>query len=389
MKKIMMRLRLWVSQRHPTRRQKIWSLIAVICLGMAGILSAGSSMIRDSQPSQQMAQRWDHSGDSAQISCFFADGLEVSPDSIRAFEYTLDNQLKEASLEAPVESARLWVDTHSAKGQITLSSNRASVSVGAYGVGGDYFQFHPLNLEQGGQYFDGDDLMQDQVILDQNTAWQLFGSYDIAGQPITIGAGPDAHVGVVAGVIESESGWMNEKAGSATGTVYLSYEMLNTYGSHSGINAYEIVMPDPICGFARGMVVDHIGFGEEQIQVVENSSRFSFTSLLGVLGQFGTRSMNAKAIIYPYWENAARGWEDILALLLLIQMILLAVPAVLLVVLIHKLWKNRPIHRGDIKNWLQNLREARWAKQAAKKAEKAKKTGREKKVKMEASEKAS
>ena len=229
--------------------------------------------------------------------------------------------------------------------------------------------FHPLELEPGGMYFGGDDMMQDRVLLDQNTAWQLFGSYDVAGQPVTIGSGPESHVGVVAGVIRSEGGWMNEKAGAAESTVYLSYEMLNTYGQHSGINAYEVVMPNPITGFAKGMVEENIGFEKEKLQVVENSNRYSMASLFGVIGQFGTRSMNAKAIIYPYWENAARGWEDILSILLVLRLAFLAVPTVLLALWLRKRWKTRTFHWTDVKNWLADRREARWARQAEKKEE--------------------
>ena len=353
--------------RHIRKRPGKGTIAAWLCLCVAGILALVSAGIRSHQPSQQMAERWDSQGGAAQISCFFADGLNVEPNTIRGFEYTLDAQLKEASITASSDTARLWVDAYSAKGQISLSSERASVSVGAYGVGGDYFLFHPLALKTGSMYFSSDDLMQDLVLLDQNVAWQLYGSYDIAGQPITIGSGPDAHIGIVAGVVESESGWMNEQAGASAGTVYLSYEMLDHYGSHSGINAYEIVMPDPISGFAAGMVADHIGFTAEQIQIVENSSRYSFGSLLAVLRQFGTRSMNAKAIIYPYWENAARGWEDVLAMLLMVQLLLLILPVVRFFLWLRRCWKQRRFHKKDLWDLLRRWREAGWARQAAKK----------------------
>lgn len=353
--------------RFPSGKERILLITAAVCLLTAGILAVLSAGICNSQPSQQMATRWDGEGGSAQISCFFSNGLEITPDTIRGFEYTLKNQLQEASVEAPSENARLWSSAYSARGQITLSSSLSRVDAVAYGVGGDYFPFHPLTLKPGSMYFGSDDMMQDRVILDQNTAWQLFGSYDIAGQPITIGSGPDSHIGVVAGVIESETGFMNEKAGAATGTVYLSYEMLNTYGRHSGINTYEIVMPNPITGFARGMVADHIGFEEEEIQIVENSERFSFLNLLSVLGQFGTRSMNTKAIIYPYWENAARGWEDILSVLLAVQILLLIFPVVLLIRWVRMAWKARTFHFSDVKNWLADMQEAHWARQAERK----------------------
>lgn len=347
-----------------TRKQWIRFATGFSCLVLAGCLAWISSVICGSQLSQQMAKRWDKEGNSAQISCFFSDSLETTPDTIRSFEYSLDTKLKEASITAPNEQARLWISAYSAKGQVTLSSSRASVSVGAYGVGGDYFQFHPLVLEPGGMYFSDDDIMQDKVILDQNTAWQLFGSYDISGQPITIGSGENAHIGVVAGVVASESGWMNEKAGGTATTVYLSYDMLDAFGWHSGINVYEIVMPNPITGFAKDIVTENIGYTEDQVEIVENSSRFSFLSLLSVIRQFGTRSMNTKAIIYPYWENAARGWEDILSILLVIQILLLTVPAVLALLWLRKCWKNRPFHMADVKRWLSDQQEAHWARQA-------------------------
>lgn len=352
---------------RPTRRQVIRGSIGLACLFLYIILTILSAAIQNSQPAQQMAERWDSEGGSAQVSCFFSDSVQATPETIMAFEYAMKNKLQEASIEAPSENARLWASAYSAKGRISLSSNLASIEVGAYGVGGDYFMFHPLDLESGGMYFSGDEMMQDKVLLDQNTAWQLFGSYDIAGQPITIGSGPDSHVGIVAGVICNEGGWMNEKAGAAEGTVYLSYEMLEAYGQHSGINAYEVVMPNPITGFARQMVEENIGFEQEQVQVVENSRRYSMLALIDILGQFGTRSMNAKAIIYPYWENAARGWEDILSILFVLRMLLLAVPIVLLTWWLRKRWKNRKFHFSDVKNWLADRREARWAKQAAKK----------------------
>lgn len=368
---------------RPAKSQLIRGIIAAVCLLLCGILTALSAGIQNGQPAQQMAERWDSEGGSAQVSCFFSDSVEATPETIMAFEYAMRSKLQEASIEAPSESARLWASAYSAKGRISLSSSLSSVEVGAYGVGGDYFMFHPLELEPGSMYFSGDDMMQDKVLLDQNTAWQLFGSYDVAGQPITIGSGPDSHVGVVAGVIRHEDGWMNEKAGAAESTVYLSYEMLNVYGRHSGINAYEVVMPNPITGFARQMVEENIGFEEEQIQVVENSDRYSMMALIDILRQFGTRSMNAKAIIYPYWENTARGWEDILAILFVLRTLLLAVPAVMLVLWLRKRWKKRSFHFSDVKNWLADRQEAHWARQEKKREHTSEKADKKKKDKKE------
>lgn len=51
-----------------------------------------------------------------------------------------------------------------------------------------------------GSYFSGSDLMQDHIILDQDSAWQLFGSYDVEGMQVMIGNVPH----IVSGVIRRE-----------------------------------------------------------------------------------------------------------------------------------------------------------------------------------------
>ena len=58
------------------------------------------------------------------------------------------------------------------------------------------------------------------------------------------------------------------------------------------------------------------------MQICENSERFKALPLLEVVASFGTRSMWQKAIYYPYWENIARGYEDILSILFVIRLFL-------------------------------------------------------------------
>ena len=130
--------------------------------------------------------------------------------------------------------------------------------------------------------------------------------------------------------------------------VYLSYSSMKEYGENYGINCYEIVMPNPITGYALNMVKEKIGFEEGEVACVENSTRYSILSLGKILLSFTSRSMSEKAIIYPYWENVARGWEDILARLLILRVILLLIPCVMLIVLAVKLWKKRTWNWRDV-----------------------------------------
>ena len=51
--------------------------------------------------------------------------------------------------------------------------------------------------------------------------------------------------------------------------------------------------------------------------MVQNTGRFSPVSILKIVRQYGTRSMQTAGVVFPYWENAARLTEDTLAALLI------------------------------------------------------------------------
>ncbi len=330
-----------------------------LLLGISGVISfilfltllAVTNHMADSQEPQQMAKRWSEEGGVAQISCFFSRDAMVTEDVLESFEHSLDSSLQEASITQDSEnpSARLWVDAYSADGKIGISSDRANLEANAIGIGGDFFLFHPLKLLAGG-YFTGNDVMQDYCVLDEDAAWQLFGSNDIAGMTVYIGGIPH----IVTGVVERPKGRLAEAAGLNATVVYVSYQTLSELGQNNGINHYEIVMPNPVSDFAYNHVKNHIGLQEMEVEIIENTSRYSLLSRLQTIAEFGTRSMNGKAIIYPYWENIARGYEDIIALLTLFMILLLAYPVILLVVLLVIWWKHKGWTIKDKWNWMKD-----------------------------------
>ncbi len=307
-----------------------------------------------SQLSQQAAERWGNPKNTAQVSCFFSVDAGISEDSILEFEHSIDKALADASVVQESENvgARLWADAYSADGKITISTDKGSISADAVGIGGDFFLFHPERLLYG-SYFSGNDLMQDYCILDEDAAWQLFGSSDVAGMMVTIGGLPH----IVAGVIHREDGRLAEAAGLDSTLVYVSYETLSEYGKSNGINHYEIVMPNPVSEFAYQYIKDNLGSDEKNVEVVENTSRYGFLSRLKLLMQFGTRSMNGKAIIYPFWENIARGYEDVLAILTLFELLFLAYPVVLALVFFIIWWRHKGWTLRDVRLKLQDKAE--------------------------------
>lgn len=356
--------------KNLTLKQIVLAITAILSLVIFLVLTFISNHMCNSLEAQNMAERWSDDGGVSQISCFFSQGANVDADTIKAFEHSLDSALKEASIESdsPNVGARLWADAYSAPGKLTLVGNSGQTEVNVIGVGGDFFLFHQLQLVSG-SYFAGSDLMQDKIVVDEDVAWQLFGSNDIVGQQVTIGGVPH----LICGVIKRDSGRLNDSSGNGSSIVYVSYETLQKnltmQGRDIAINHYEIVMPNPVKDFAMGIVKERIGVAEQEMELVENTTRFRMLPMLQIIRDFGMRSMNGKAIIYPYWENIARGYEDILALILIFRMIFVMYPIILFVILIIYLWKHRTWRFNDIKDFVARKAETVRLSRQVKKSE--------------------
>lgn len=326
------------------------------------ILLAVTGHMASSLTDQQMAERWSEEGGVAQISCFFSTNSRVTEDSLQEFEHSLDSYLQEASIvqESENPSARLWADAYSADGKLTVSSESGSVEADALGIGGDFFLFHPQRLLYGA-YFSGNDLNHDYCVIDEDTAWQLFGSNDVAGMMVYISGVPH----IVSGVIERPKGRMVEKAGLDSTRVYVSLSTLEDYGMSQGINHYEIVMPNPVKEFALKYVKEQLGSDERETEVLENTSRFGLMGRLKVIGAFGTRSMNGRAIIYPYWENVARGYEDIIGMLTVFMLLFLLYPLVLVLGVLIYWWRHKGWTMKDVWHKIKDKLERFWERQYA------------------------
>ena len=212
----------------------------------------------------------------AQVSAFLPVNGMIDLDTIRSFRVTLEDEFVQNSIFAPEPdaqdpgadtSARLYADAYSGSTQLSVSGKSpGSVTVTAIGVGGDYFLFHPLQLLSGG-YVSDEDYMADRVVLDAQTAFNLFGSSDVAGMEVTI----NGKTFPIAGVVKSEDDFATaaaldagaEASSDPTGVqsaskamIYMSYAALNAM-AELPIDCYEIVLPDPVSGFAKGLVADN------------------------------------------------------------------------------------------------------------------------------------
>ena len=306
-----------------------WVLLGVnlLLLAAMGASLAGLEKMRSTPSTLSAARRFQGDGETrfAQLAVFMPEGKGKSEEDIQRFRQSLDATLVEQSLEAP-ENGSLTIDAYCGFASVTVSSeNTTGSSVKAAGVGGDFFYFHPLTL-LGGSYIRSDDLLDDLVVLDEETAWRLFGGTDLAGLTMYINDKPF----VVAGVVARETDFATQKAYTGDGGVYMSYSALSRLVETASITCYEIVMPNPIRNFAKGILEDFPADGGD---LVENSSRYEFSHLLEVAKNFAERSMRLNGVIYPYWENAVRLTEDYAALLAVLSIVFAVCPAVTVLVL--------------------------------------------------------
>ena len=344
---------------------KILGMISCICFLFLGVIFLSEHHMKKDLYDQQMAQRWSDEGNVSQISAFFTEDAVEDANYFRGIQQSVDKALQTASITNENENARLWIDAISKNGKIVLTSSHGKVEAKALGVSGEFFQFHPLKLKYG-SLFRQDSMMQDGVVIDEEIAWQLFGSSDVAGMQIMIGQVPH----FITGVIEREEGRLEKAAGLDKSVCYLSLDSLQSLGQVTGGFTYEIVMPNPIKNFALSTMQAAVGNDNEDVILVENTTRFQLLPLFHIIRDFGIRSMSFKDIIYPYWENIARGQEDILALLLLLKCILLIAPCIFVITTIVYLWKHRTWHLKQGVGWVQDKVYEAGTKRAQKKQKK-------------------
>ena len=473
------------SVRSTLKNMRFWQktgLVLCVLFWIASvILRAVCGRITGGLKDQDAAARWSRNGEYAQISCFMAEGSGASEDTVKAMYSGLMTDLQEAAVglsETQIENgAKLINECFCGMGSADLAANGESVTVNAIGVGGDFFNFHPLDLIDG-YYFAEDELMHDRIVIDDQTAWRLFGSPYVVGMSVNIGGTPH----YIAGVFRQSRKRFYKDSGMGSYLVFMSYDSLckytdsASYGEGSGgnggdngmdldrtdalapekapasgrkasetsgipaddpsipqtaayrtpisenfpqkrgtlsesadetdagedtedtgeketkeekteeevsddpiegnsgnpgnpgrgygnnrddgdddseeevnrsrVTCYETVMPNPVPGFAVSKVrsrLEQSSFPMEMVTIVDNTSRFDVLRLVAMLGQPGVRSMQTAPIRYPYWENVALAWEDVMIPYALLWMILRYSPIAFLLWLLiwyatHKSW---------------------------------------------------
>ena len=279
-------------------------ILLIIGIVMKIILTAGANKY----PDQTVAKRWDKEGKYAHVSLFIKDIAHFNSTTLDGVKFRLDEKLDYNSIEAENEDARRYIECHTSKTFIYLEGPSRSMQIDCLAVGGDFFVFHPVKLVNG-SYFDGNDLMQDGIILDEESAWQLFGSSDVVGKNLYYGD----RVLYVKGVYEREENKLFNYERGDKPEIFVPFDLLDSEAAPLDITCVEFCMPNPVKNFATSIMDEISTLDSSSGETVDNSSRYSVENLWTVYKNKKYRSMQNHDIIYPYWEKIARYEEDLLA----------------------------------------------------------------------------
>jgi len=331
---------------------KKWSKtkILILCVNVALVIFAAlalvvSGFLKNTLDAQKFAEKWSSNTEpSGQVSVFLAGSTGLSAGEVDSVISRYEAALSEA--EIPLSQ---WTCCYSAEGTLSVNALGQSIEAKAMGVGGDFFLFHDFS-RLSGSFFSGNDLTQDRVVIDETLAWKLFGASDVSGLEITIGG----QMYVIAGVVQAEDDFASSAAYGSAPVIYLPFEALAMHSPDTKITCLEVVMPNPVDDFAlvtTNAIVTSLISEKDNVSIVYNTTRYSLSSLVGLISDFGVRSMRQADIKYPYWENAARIIEDYVLLLTMIVFVLLIFPVISLMVLIAKLCRFCGLRIKEIGHW--------------------------------------
>ncbi len=290
------------------------------------VLSAVSGSITSAFPEQQTADRWsDDDYSFAHIAAYFPGEYYFDDQSCMMYKRQLESALAAESITTADftenENARLYAVGYSGEVRLSVSYNSKSVSSNVIATGEDFFIFHQMELISG-SFYDESDSTYDRMVIDENLAWQLFGSSDVCGMSVTVNNVPMVVTGVVSCGGSGEE--FTEYYGSAP-RAYIPIKQLQRLGYEPTVTAFELLIPNPVDGFAMNIVDDWFG---SDTQLVEISSRFDDTVLLKNLSGFFRSATKTDNRIYPYWENLQLIAESKAEFIMIFRLAMIAVTVI-------------------------------------------------------------
>lgn len=312
----------------------LWVLGVLLSLLVFGLLWKGDTATVETLSDQRAAQRWQtEEKPYAQATVFLTEDNGIPQDSISGIRLTVENALTAGGVASDEHP---WLYAFSRTEQAVLKNGIASSNVEMTLISGDYFAIHPMNIRNG-WYLDESEIMRDRIVLDRQTAWDLFYSDNVVGQFLEW----NGQRYMVAAVVDIPSGKYNDMASEGTQRAWVFADSPGADVTR-GFTCVEMVLPQPVDNFAVSTMKSALdAYLPEGTVPVDNTGRFSLVNRWNALRTISTRWISSQAIAYPYYENAARLTENHLALRLIPEAFFLFIPLVSVLIWLYLLNKKR------------------------------------------------
>lgn len=202
-----------------------------------------------------------------------------------------------ASADMPKLQKQLGVPlAYEAAARMSLKLGESSTSVDVYGVGGDFFRFHHFSFVHGTSFLDGEEF-DPVIILDDVTAWNLFGAVEVSGMRLKIGEAEFR----VTGVFKTDESIVTEMVSSDVRRVYIPLKAMEQIEQNIRISSVEVCFDDATLPTER-----------------EETLKDAFAAVGKDLADFMVTDYRVKALMLPQAQDMLAFFAGLVALLRLL-----------------------------------------------------------------------
>jgi|GEM_PF-1459185 len=338
----------WLTRPVAVSRRAVFAWCAALVLTGIALLLGGVRAGLTRLPMGDIAQSWGGDGTRySRCAVYFSPEKALTADGLTELRTGLEQALTQASFEANPD-ARLWADVAGFECTAAAASSNNTATVTVTGIAGDIALFadqQPVT----GSWMRWDDAQKDTAVLDELTAWLLFGSTDVTGQTVQL----DGTVYTVCGVVALPTDAAARLTYGQNPRVWVWAEALAP-AEEIGYTFYQALLPRPTAGYGEKLLQDTLG---SQVTPVNISDRFTVATLWKTLKALPRAALRSEAVSYPWFENAALYRQAQAALVLGGQLICFLYPALWTVCRLGRAWRRRPIKQKDLAAWLEARRQ--------------------------------
>lgn len=344
-------------------------VISVVSLAIFGAVFLIKNFTSGGLESQKAAERWESGTDEglrySQISCFISEDAAFTFSEIPRIENGVRSKLTEDSYAAPDDDARLFIYSAFAEAEASFTAGNNSVQSKLYCTTDDYFLIHPHDMVSG-WYYNGSEIMENGIVVNEDLAFRLFGGINVAGMKANL-SGIEC---VILGVTSGPSSESEKKEWTEEPCAYIVSDLAESVVPEIAVTCFEIVLPNPVKDYAMTAVKDNTDFQDGMCEYFENTGRYSFVNLVKNISSASERVTKTGTIYYPFWENAARKADERCFSVAVILVITAVIPLLYVLYIIGILFMNKEklVMQGisAVSEKVSKIKQKRWEKQKLK-----------------------